>query len=80
MSTPPEIERSAQFDISLEDFVTVYGNDLLNAATNAPFTDITRVISGVNNITDDDRQTVISESFASTSHKLSIVQGLDISH
>jgi hypothetical protein len=45
--------------------------------TNAPFTDITRIISGANNITDDDQQTFVSDSFVRTSNRLSIFQGHD---
>jgi hypothetical protein len=77
----PNIERNAQFDMHSANFQTdtVFDdNHILTSATNAPFTDITDIISGANNITDDDQQTTISDSFVRTSNRLSIARGHDI--
>jgi hypothetical protein len=38
--------------------------------TNTPFTDITHTISGANNITNDDQQTFVSDSFVCTSNSV----------
>jgi len=79
--SPPNIERNAQFDMHSANFQTdtVFDdNHILTSATNAPFTDITDIISGANNVTDDDQQTTISDSFVRTSNRLSIARGHDI--